>query len=53
MERSEKMRPLCVVFSDAFAFASYSKLEELNLDNKLYKLTQGIAYSSNLHYQIF
>ncbi len=53
MERSENMRPLCVVFSDAFAFASYSKLEELNLDNKLYKLTPGIAYSSNLHYQIF
>ncbi len=47
------MRPLCVVFADAFAYESYLKLRKLELDSKLYKLTPGIAYSSNLHYQIF
>lgn len=47
------MRPLCVVFADAFAYGSYLKLRKLELESKLYKLTPGIAYSSNLHYQIF
>lgn len=47
------MNPICVVFADAFAYGSYTALEGLDIENKLYRLTPGIAYSSNLHYQIF
>ena len=47
------MKPICVVFADAFAYGGYIHLEGIGVENSLYRLTPGIAYSSNLHYQIF
>lgn len=45
---------VCVVFSDAFALHSFNKLDKNSLtDYHLYRLIPGVAYSSNLHYQIF
>lgn len=45
--------PLCVVFSDAFAFRTYSLLEGLGTGFFLKKIIPGIGYSSNLHYLLF
>jgi hypothetical protein len=47
------VRPLCVVFADAFAYGTYQKINGQIDSGHLYKLTPGIGYSSNLHYQIF
>ena len=46
-------KPLCVVFSDAFAFRTYQSLGGLGDDYSLKKIIPGIGYSSNLHYLLF
>lgn len=45
--------PLCVVFSDAFAYRTYLKLGGLGEGYSLKKIIPGIGYSSNLHYLLF
>jgi predicted AlkP superfamily pyrophosphatase or phosphodiesterase len=45
--------PLCVVFSDAFAFRTYKLLGGLGEQYALKKIIPGIGYSSNLHYLLF
>lgn len=45
--------PLCVVFSDAFAYRTYLKLGGLGEGYSLKKILPGIGYSSNLHYLLF
>lgn len=45
---------ICVVFADAFALRSFKMLHVESLSKyHLYHLIPGVAYSSNLHYQIF
>ena len=46
-------RPLCVVFSDAFAYRTYSLLGGIGNNYFLKKIIPGIGYSSNLHYLLF
>lgn len=46
-------KPLCVVFSDAFAFSTYKFLGGLGESYFLKKIIPGIGYSSNLHYLLF
>lgn len=45
--------PLCVVFSDAFAYETYSNLSGLGAKFNKYLIKPGIGYSSNLHYLLF
>lgn len=47
------MKPLCVVFADAFAYSTYIKLGGIGSDFSVQKIKPGIAYSSNLHYLLF
>lgn len=45
---------ICVVFADAFASKCYKTLNVSELSEYYtYQLIPGVAYSSNLHYQIF
>ena len=46
-------KPLCVVFSDAFAYGTYKLLGGLGEEYHLQKIIPGIGYSSNLHYLLF
>lgn len=46
-------RPLCVVFSDAFAYGSYMRLGGMREGFSVKKIKPGIGYSSNLHYLLF
>lgn len=46
-------RPLCVVFSDAFAYRTYNLLGGIGDCFSLKKIIPGIGYSSNLHYLLF
>lgn len=45
--------PLCVVFSDAFAYRTYNYLGGLGTGYTHKKIIPGIGYSSNLHYLLF
>lgn len=47
------MKPICVVFADAFAYSAYIKLGGLEGSYSVRKITPGIGYSSNLHYLLF
>lgn len=47
------MNPVCVVFADAFSCDSYKRLSQKLTYPNFYRLTPGMGYSSNLHYQIF
>lgn len=46
-------RPVCIVFSDAYAFECYQKTEGLGNNYYTHKILPGAGYSSNLHYLLF
>ena len=46
-------KPLCVGFSDAFAYRTYALLGGIEGYFSQKKIIPGIGYSSNLHYLLF
>lgn len=46
-------KPVCIVFSDAYAFESYQMTDGLGSDYYTHKILPGAGYSSNLHYLLF